>query len=97
MQQLQRSGDFIDFQGKTTRKIIYFLTKRLNSMVIVQRTKIPCLFFQDRARPIGDSPDRFVGKTNLSYNPPYLLFAPIFLCHHLMLSVLFPSLFQLFL
>ena len=66
MQQLQRSGDFIDFQGKTTRKIIYFLTKRLNSMVIVQRTKIPCLFFQDRARPIGDSPDRFVGKTTKS-------------------------------
>ena len=65
MQQLQRSGDFIDFHGKTTRKIIYFLTKRLNSMVIVQRTKIPCLFFQDRARPIGDSPDRFVGKTIL--------------------------------
>ena len=66
MQQSQRSGDFIDFQGKTTRKIIYFLTKRLNSMVIVQRTKIPCLFFQDRARPIGDSPDRFVGKTRVT-------------------------------
>ena len=41
MQQLQWSGDFIDFQGKAARKIIYFLTKRLNSMAIVQRTKIP--------------------------------------------------------
>ena len=66
MQQLQRSGDFIDFQGKTTRKIIYFLTKRLISMVIEQRTKIPCLFFQDRARPIGDSPDRFVLQDYIS-------------------------------
>ena len=59
MQQLQRSGDLADFQGKAKRKIIYFLTKRLNSMAIKQRSKIPCLFFQDRARPIGDSPDRF--------------------------------------
>ena len=62
----------MDFPGKTTKKTINFLTKQLNNMATVQRTNIPCLIFQMRARPIGIFQIGFVqivGKTTLASGP----------------------------